>query len=722
MLTSITFTEEFKENFELLEFNKEIYSKLIKFLDRLRKDGFSIKSNNIKRLKKRGHQSRARLGKYRLIFRTLYSSNKIILLKIGARSDVYKKYAKESPEINDIKYLLNIKENKNNLTISDKPSENNIIINKNEFHYLDKTIKDNHSIKENEFMIEDDFLIDIHELYLIEVQEEYHKKILESQTIEELEKLKLPQNIIDRVTDYITNPNQNHLGKLYSLEKNESFSAISKRPLSEFMLSLDSQQNKVINKPFKYPLLVRGGAGTGKTLIGLYRLKKISEERVTESLFDSNNPTFLFMSYTNSLVNTCQEMSKCIFKSSNITFSTLDKFIMNSLNKFRRVEVSENNLEFRLRKMTMGKILESGDLIKIEAVNRVKERLGVPFLMEEIKTVIEANDIKTVDIYKNYSRIGRGKALRIRDRQAIWIVYEAYRNLCNFDNRYTWSGMRKLYLHLIETNQLIPSKVNSLVVDESQDLSIVSLRIITHLVYDPNFLLLLADTGQSIYNKNITWKNISPKLKFGNWNSIKLEKSYRMTKQISTALEALRNDADIDKTDIILNTYGVFDGDKPIFYRSYNKLHNEVVIKIVTEIVKKDKVNAGQIAIILRSLNMGSIIVKSLTDKGFKVDVFNKKTPLNITGNSIHIINAHAAKGLEFPYVIVPYVSDDNYPFNNSKPTDNQALEEWSSMEQRILYVALSRAQYKLWLISDKENPSRFLSRLNKKHWNIPDL
>ena len=69
----------------------------------------------------------------------------------------------------------------------------------------------------------------------------------------------------------------------------------------------------------------------------------------------------------------------------------------------------------------------------------------------------------------------------------------------------------------------------------------------------------------------------------------------------------------------------------------------------------------------------------------------------------MHIINAHSAKSLEFPFVIVPNVSDGTYPYERSRPAtdDERNIEEWLAEEQRVLYVALSRASYRLWIIAD---------------------
>lgn len=77
----------------------------------------------------------------------------------------------------------------------------------------------------------------------------------------------------------------------------------------------------------------------------------------------------------------------------------------------------------------------------------------------------------------------------------------------------------------------------------------------------------------------------------------------------------------------------------------------------------------------------------------------------NITKtNSINLLTFHAAKGLEFPIVIIPSLEDDLIPHKNSR-ADSYMLDE----ERRLLYVGMTRASQYLHLIKPMKSPSRFL-------------
>jgi len=66
--------------------------------------------------------------------------------------------------------------------------------------------------------------------------------------------------------------------------------------------------------------------------------------------------------------------------------------------------------------------------------------------------------------------------------------------------------------------------------------------------------------------------------------------------------------------------------------------------------------------------------------------------------------------------VIVPDVSAHYYPPQHvvNRTVDQDQREDIEAMEQRLLYVALSRASHQLYMIADSESPSPFLRKLNR--------
>ncbi len=78
-----------------------------------------------------------------------------------------------------------------------------------------------------------------------------------------------------------------------------------------------------------------------------------------------------------------------------------------------------------------------------------------------------------------------------------------------------------------------------------------------------------------------------------------------------------------------------------------------------------------------------------------------------------HIMTIHQSKGLEFQGVVIPGVTEGKFPKSSSLKKISE-LEE----ERRVMYVALTRAQEKLTVLTD-ENPSSFVKEmLCPDYWN----
>ncbi len=83
--------------------------------------------------------------------------------------------------------------------------------------------------------------------------------------------------------------------------------------------------------------------------------------------------------------------------------------------------------------------------------------------------------------------------------------------------------------------------------------------------------------------------------------------------------------------------------------------------------------------------------------------------------NAVRLMTVHASKGLEFPYVFITGLEDGLFPFNNETDDDRDEEEE-----RRLMYVAITRAQNKVYLsfacsraffgARSLAAPSRFLS------------
>lgn len=190
-------------------------------------------------------------------------------------------------------------------------------------------------------------------------------------------------------------------------------------------MELTQEQKEIVNSN-KDLLIVKGVAGSGKSLIAFHLANKFTKEPQQTSLFSNSSESdtkgkVLFLTYTNALVLDLREKYKIFFENENsnsIDFMTVNDFLWQCVSKIRKLPVNE--LVSKLKNIKDYKIEKY-----LEEVNRFKsynviERCDIPiknnkydfnftFLKEEIE-YIQANHIMNYEEYLKFSRVGRKKS------------------------------------------------------------------------------------------------------------------------------------------------------------------------------------------------------------------------------------------------------------------------------------------------------------------------
>ncbi|MBS0536987.1 MAG: DEAD/DEAH box helicase [Proteobacteria bacterium] len=340
------------------------------------------------------------------------------------------------------------------------------------------------------------------------------------------------------------------------------------------------------------------------------------------------------------------------------------------------------------------------------------ERLGLAYVVEEIEKVIHDCDVQNRDNYLKFDRRGRRIQLSVQDREAIWAIYDIYQTQREKFRIDSWEFMR-----MIASRQLVADKgfprYNALFVDEVQDLSLTSRRLILNLVHDCRFLLMTDDPAQSIYVYPPRWKDVDAALDFRGRRSFILRRNYRSTKEIYRSIESLRLDSDDD------TAIGVpvpqFTGPRPTWMVAPMAKHAEVVANAVRALNKHYPL--GNMGVIVRTNDDARRFDRELRDLGIAAAIVNRDKHIDLGSDTVHLITAHSAKGLEFPVAIVPGISDKNYPGAIGDATMDDSSQEAEDAAKRLLYVALSRACRHLVMITDLDMPSRFERELDPDQW-----
>lgn len=563
-------------------------------------------------------------------------------------------------------------------------------------------------------------LFSLDELYLLGIQEKYWQAIVTCSGLSDIKRqASIPGSVVKTLVKYIESKSSGKslVEQLYSEDLKVGDSSVPEMDLESFVVELDPEQKSALNRiKGEGPYLVRGAAGTGKSLVGLYFIRDVIASRQAESLFDTDLMKIGLITYTNTLVDFNQSVLEKISPEANgfeVVSTTLDKIVYKICTMHEAVMNISILSSDGLHNWLNGIVRSSLTKQELDTLSAI----GSSYVAEEIEHVIYGQNVSSLDAYRSLQRVGRQKPLNAKQRELVWKIYDTLDALCLKRNAFTFGYLRKKALSLLEAG-IEYSRFKVLFIDEAQDLSKVSKQICLHLIEDPSNLVLAADTAQSIYTCNTPWSTVDKRYNFRGKKSIKLQKSYRATHEISLAIQSLiLSLGEEDKNDKETSTQR--NGPLPKWVDLPVFDHQEFVIDQIKEKIEKPLagVNPSQIAIILRDSIQIQRYKAALKSAGIPASEINKNNPIDLSTKHVHLVTAHSSKGLSFPIVFVPEVSDVTYPSINvlNGSPDPQEIDN----EQRLLYVALSRSSAWLYLITDKDNPSRFVEKhVQEKYWD----
>jgi hypothetical protein len=184
----------------------------------------------------------------------------------------------------------------------------------------------------------------------------------------------------------------------WMVEDDDELRRMLDEPLEFWRLFLHPSQRKLVQRTWNGPVLVRGGARTGKTVVAMHRARWLADLLMTRN--DANGKV-LFTTFTSNLAADVQE------NLSNLC----------SKEQLARIEVHLDGwvVEFLKRAGYDKEIVYLDDEGKLEeawsqAYNSFGEGLGLSldFLKDEWRQVVQANAISTLSDYLRAQRTGRG--------------------------------------------------------------------------------------------------------------------------------------------------------------------------------------------------------------------------------------------------------------------------------------------------------------------------
>lgn len=481
----------------------------------------------------------------------------------------------------------------------------------------------------------------------------------------------------------------NNKRRFVELTDNDALQRILDNDMDKWQLFLHPSQQKLVDTDYKGTMKVSGGAGTGKTVAALHRLKHLS-----------GNPEakILFTTYTRTLRENLEELVKKMgINRSRCTLSNIDQVLIETAHQYnikdgyKILDYSGDEESLKLWR----EVLETG-------VTEFDEK----FLYDEYIDVIVYFGNTDVKSYMMQQRVGRTKALSRKQRIEIWKLVEKYIEL-----KQERKVVDRLELFNETTRYLNDNNIRpytNVIADEFQDFSNPELKFLRALVAEGrNDLFLTGDPMQRIYSGR--------KINFGaaginvrGVRSRRLKINYRTTEPIKkVAVSVIKGITfeDMDGGTESMNGYVslIHGGEMPI-YKIVGNATDEVTqtVEWVSECIN-NQINANDICIAAPSMGLMKELQSYLHTNGIAYKVL-KGTSKQGASNGISLCTLHSLKGLEFKVVVLIGINERNipskvtegYPFTGMDALDKK---EFLSSKRSLMYVAITRARQLVYII-----------------------
>lgn len=456
------------------------------------------------------------------------------------------------------------------------------------------------------------------------------------------------------------------LGRLSSISR-------SRTDFERDILKATPEQQHIIDDiDLTKDILIKGSAGTGKSLVLLKSMEKALKIQ-KEELNLSDKKKILLLTYTNTLTKYNTYLSE-VMKIDNPKdiVTTVLGFLEIKLQEIEKDTKLDFTLWFAWRKEFCPSFMNEYDF------------------QNEIENFLWAMDISREEYLDEViSRKCMGKALRKDHREEVWdakIKIEA-----SLGPGYTRSSAAvriKRYLDNAAENDPVKD-TDYLFIDESQDMLPVELLVLKKLT--THAVILAGDTDQSIYQARSPYSRGGFQLR---GNTRILHTNFRNTISIHNFADTFRKKSLKEDRVGSDNAAAFREGPSPEIYTPDKGQHlSELLIHKVKVFIEEIGYAPENIAILIPSVKVKSRIEKGLQKVGYK-SVWIKDDEFNFSQEGVvRLCPLHSSKGLDFPVVMLylPYF----FPPKN---------EEEEQKQRNLLYVACTRAMDNLNVFVDPGN------------------
>ena len=434
------------------------------------------------------------------------------------------------------------------------------------------------------------------------------------------------------------------------------------------------RQREVLYLPAKGHTVVLGTAGSGKTTLAILRslyLADPSTDHCGRTLLVTFNRCLV--TYMKHLAGEIQRL-----------------IVVENYHRFARGYLSSRG---KLPANSICNPQERLSFIRASLREAQADGLGSPILsrpaefFDEEFQWIQGHGITNAPDYVAAERIGRTAARVTRaERPVLFDLYTRYVHQRQRGGKsYDWTDLASAVINELQVDDG-ERRYRHVVIDEGQDFSPEMLRSLASAIPRGGSLTFFGDIAQQIYGHRMSWRGAG----LAALRIWQFKENYRNTKQISQLALALAAMPGFpDDPDLVEPTAPVADGPLPALARlSGESEEKKLVVARAVELAR-----TGSVAILFRTREQDRVVARHFPIRATRLHRDLNQWP---SGPGLFYGTYHAAKGLEFDTVFLPFLSDQRWPHR----PDLQHLgdQEAEARDSRLLYVGITRARSTLVL------------------------
>lgn len=490
--------------------------------------------------------------------------------------------------------------------------------------------------------------------------------------------------------------------------------------LDTWRVWLHPEQRKFAYKDYNGPAMVRGAAGTGKTVVAMHRAKHIADQLANDPR--AKGQKVLVTTFTTTLAKDIESNLKTLCpehlvgSSPRIEVINLDRWASQYLKKkqFDRRVASSQQDEDQIKDL-WAEVFDTYPL---------PDGMSETFIKSEWEQIIQARGLDDLNGYLKASRAGRGTPLNRAKRKELWNFFATFRA------KLIQSGLVErddVYREAIPLLNAEPGKLGyaSVIVDEAQDMGEQAFRLIRALIpeqknNDKNSIFIVGDAHQRIYNRRASMSACGINIV---GRSRKLKLNYRTTHEIRAWAVAVLQGMSVDDLDAgedTLDGYVSLErGLKPLLsgYGSDTEEFNALT-QWLKELLAEN-VSDSEIGILAFRNQQLHDLRDCLSKAGIQAVILSSDKADDRSSAGVRLCTMHRAKGLEFKAVAIPFISASLFPpkWRLDQAVDEADREDIEAQLKSLLHVAATRAKGHL-RVSWSGTPSPFISETLSKYHN----